>query len=74
MNKASQVEPIFIGIVFPDGFSSLQQVLNLRLIQVRITIIYNIIEKLTAFPYAHLYPVQFPIRLSHLLHLHAFAL
>ncbi|RHN39200.1 hypothetical protein MtrunA17_Chr8g0341291 [Medicago truncatula] len=43
--------------------------LNLWFIQVRVTFIHHFIQKFTTFPYAHLYPVQFPIFFSHFLHL-----
>lgn len=69
MDEASQVQPVFIGIVFSDGFSRLQQVLNLRFIQVGITLIHKFIKKFTAFPNAHLHPAQFAILFSHPFHL-----
>ena len=69
MDEASQVQPVFIGIVFSDGFSRLQQMLNLRFIKVRITLIHNFIKKFTAFPNAHLHPGQFAILFSHPFHL-----
>lgn len=76
VDKSSQVQPILIGIIFPDGFSWLQQVLNLRFIQVWIAIIYYIIQELAAFPDAHNSLVKLPILFSHphhldqLIHLH----
>lgn len=69
MNEASQVKPILIGVVFSDGFSSLEQVLDLGFIKVWVTLIHHIIQQLTAVPYAHLHLVQFPILLPHSLHL-----
>ncbi|KAK2988903.1 hypothetical protein RJ640_002047 [Escallonia rubra] len=55
--------------VLPDGFSSLQQVLNLRFVQIRIALIDDIVEKFTALPDAHFHLVQLSILLSHLFHL-----
>lgn len=63
------MQPIFIGIILSDGLSGLQQVLDLRLIQVWIALIDYIIEKLAALPYAHLHTVHLAVLFSHLLHL-----
>ena len=69
MYKRSQVQPIFIRIILSNGFSGLQQVFDLRLIQIRVALINHVIEKLAALPYAHLHPVQLTVLFSHLLHL-----
>ena len=44
MDKSSQVQPISIRIIFPDSLSILQKMLDLRLIQIRITIIHHIVQ------------------------------
>lgn len=65
MDKTGQMEPVFIRVIFSDGFSCLKQMFDLRLVQVRITLIDKLIEKLTAFPNTHLGSVQLPVFLSH---------
>lgn len=65
------MQPIFIRIIFSNSFSRLQEVLNLRFIQVRVTVIHHLIQQFTAFPYAHFHSVQLWIFFPHLLHLHA---
>ncbi|KAK2986903.1 hypothetical protein RJ640_024962 [Escallonia rubra] len=66
---ANNFKLLIAHIVLPDGFSSLQQVLNLRFVQIRIALIDDIVEKFTALPDAHFHLVQLSILLSHLFHL-----
>lgn len=68
------MQPIFIRVVFPDSFSTLQQMLDLGLIKIRITFNHELIKQLTTFLNAHLCLVQLAIFLSHLLHLNRLSL
>ena len=39
-------------VIFSDGFSCLKQMVYLRLVQIRISLVYKLIQKLTTFPNA----------------------
>lgn len=69
MYKGSQMKPVFIRIVLSDCFRRLQQMLDLWLIKIGITLVDKLIQQLAAFPYAHLHSVQFAILLCHSLYL-----
>ena len=61
MDESSEMKPALIGVVSPNGLGGLQKVLDLGLVEVGIALVDELIEELTAFPYAHLCPVQLPI-------------
>mmetsp|Transcript_10399 Transcript_10399/g.12181 ORF Transcript_10399/g.12181 Transcript_10399/m.12181 type:complete len:250 (+) Transcript_10399:1062-1811(+) len=69
MNKARQVHPVifFPWIGFPATFSGLQQMFNLREVQVRVALIHYLVKKLGRFPDSHNLTIQGEPLLVHLL-------
>jgi len=65
------MQPVFIGIVPPDSFCCLQQMLYLRLVKVWITLIHILVQELTAFPDAHKSSIKLTVlfTLSNSLHI-----
>ncbi|RWW01553.1 hypothetical protein BHE74_00024146 [Ensete ventricosum] len=61
MDESSEVKPVLIRVVSSDGLGGLKKVFDLGLIKVWIALVDELIEKLDAFPYAHLPLLQLPI-------------
>lgn len=61
MDESSEVKPVLIWVVSADGLGGLKKVFDLGLIKVWIALVDELIEKLHAFPYAHLPLLQLPI-------------
>ncbi len=53
MNKTCEMEPVLIRVVFPNGFSCLQKVLNLWFIKVGVTLVNKLIQEFATIPNAH---------------------
>lgn len=53
MNKTCEMEPVLIRVVFPNGFSCLQKVLNLWFVKVGVTLVNKLIQEFTTIPNAH---------------------
>lgn len=69
MNEPCEMEPVIVRMVEANGFRRLQQVLNLRLLEIGVAVVHAVVEELTTLPDAHHFLVELQVLPPHLLHL-----